>query len=106
MRRDFVVLISILGKHSLRAVVAVDGGSHAEVAEHRVGLPGADELDSFAIDSSAECCMADGVDDPPENFFPSGAPAAVTFEQFLERDGFSAARLVEAWLGEDGVDGP
>ena len=45
-----------IGKHGLRAVVAGDGGHHSEVAEHRVGLPATDELDGFAVDSSAEKC--------------------------------------------------
>ena len=42
-----------IGKHILRAVVAGGGSHHAEVAEHRVGLPATDELDGFAVDSSA-----------------------------------------------------
>ena len=43
-----------IGKHSLRVVVAGGGSHHAEVAEHRVGLPATDEFDGFGVDSSAE----------------------------------------------------
>ena len=43
-----------IGKRGLRAVVAGGGSHHAEVAEHRVGLPATDEFDGFGVDSSAE----------------------------------------------------
>ena len=35
-------------------LVAGGGSHHAEVAEHRVGLPATDEFDGFGVDSSAE----------------------------------------------------
>ena len=56
--RDGALRVGVpsIGKHGLRAVVAGDGGHHSEAAEHRVGLPATDELDGFAINSSAEKC--------------------------------------------------
>ena len=48
------IVVPSMGKHSLRVVVALGGGNHAEATEHCVGLPAAEELDGLAIDSSTE----------------------------------------------------
>ena len=50
------IVVPSMGKHSLRVMVAVDGCSHTEVTEHCVGLPAADELGGFAVDSSTQQC--------------------------------------------------
>ena len=41
-------------EHALRKVAALDGGLNAEVAEHGVRFPAAEELDGVRIDAGAE----------------------------------------------------
>ena len=47
--------------------MAADGCSHTEVAEHRIGLPVAHELDGFAVDS--RCLGSESPGSVPTGFY-------------------------------------
>ena len=68
-----------IGKHSLRVVVAGGGSHHAEVAEHRVGLPATDEFDGFGVDSMSTLGESQRSAWPNklENFATGGPVAAI-----------------------------